>query len=49
MVKLKRITTEQYKVGISNRYLYLYNIVPKRPTGDDIQPYEAKEKCRHLE
>ena len=25
MVKLKRIATEQYKVGISNGYIYLYN------------------------
>ena len=43
MLKMKRIATEQHKAGISNGYIYLYDIILSRPTGDDSQPYEANQ------
>ena len=35
MLKMKRIATEQHQVGISNGYIYLYDIILRWPTGDD--------------
>ena len=48
MVKPEDIATEQHKVGIAKRYIYLYDIVLKKGRqGMTFQPYKANQTSKN--